>query len=269
MSIDGVIFDFSGNSYHYNKDYGLQVYTVTAIDAPVGGRVYRDLADLGVYNPIDGETGFEGWNVRLTTAGPDGVFGTADDVVESITQTDSDGVYFFDNVPDGDYRVLIGDNPGQPAGPNYPLVSGQTMYDIRRSGTGINDLDAGFDSSVTFASLVSFEAVQNEAGQIELLWETDLEISNLGFNVYRGVPTKRGGYSRGAKVNSSFIPSTAEDYGWSSYSFTDPLPVKDGERSRVYLLEDVNYSGLRALHEPIVWQDKIQKTNVEDWSLFH
>ena len=54
------------------------------------------------------ELGAAGVTVSLLTAGTDGVFGTADDVVERTTTTDSAGQYGFDNLAAGTYAVLFG-----------------------------------------------------------------------------------------------------------------------------------------------------------------
>ena len=54
------------------------------------------------------ELGAAGVTVSLLTAGTDGVFGTADDVVERTTTTDSTGRYGFDNLAAGTYAVLFG-----------------------------------------------------------------------------------------------------------------------------------------------------------------
>ncbi|OAN45081.1 hypothetical protein A6A03_02690 [Chloroflexus islandicus] len=76
--------------------------------ASVGNYVWRDVNGDGVQDA--GEPGISGVTVTLTGAGPDGVFGTADDVSRTTT-TDSNGEYLFDNLPPGSYRLTFSDIP--------------------------------------------------------------------------------------------------------------------------------------------------------------
>ncbi len=70
----------------------------------IGDRVWIDDGD-GVQEP--GEPGMGGVSVQLLTAGPDGVLGTADDVVASSTTTAADGSYAFDDLAAGAYAIRI------------------------------------------------------------------------------------------------------------------------------------------------------------------
>ncbi|WP_322494448.1 SdrD B-like domain-containing protein, partial [Chloroflexus sp.] len=76
--------------------------------ASIGDRVWRDVNGDGVQDA--GEPGISGVTVTLTGAGPDGVFGTADDLSRTTT-TDSNGEYLFDNLPPGSYRLTFSDFP--------------------------------------------------------------------------------------------------------------------------------------------------------------
>lgn len=59
------------------------------------------------------ETGVPGITVMLKKAGPDGLFGTADDIVVSTTTTNANGKYEFDCVTPGTYILMF---TGIPAG---------------------------------------------------------------------------------------------------------------------------------------------------------
>ena len=78
----------------------------------IGDRIWIDADGDGVQDP--GEAGLGGVAVDLLTAGPDGLFGTTDDVVEASTTTDAAGMYYFDALPAGAYvvRVNSGAAPG-------------------------------------------------------------------------------------------------------------------------------------------------------------
>jgi uncharacterized repeat protein (TIGR01451 family) len=71
--------------------------------AALGNLVWEDLNGDGV--PNNGEIGLSNVPITVTWAGPDGKFGTADDVVMR-TQTDQNGVYQIKGLQAGNYRVV-------------------------------------------------------------------------------------------------------------------------------------------------------------------
>ncbi len=77
--------------------------TVTITRAAVTGRVYRDLNRDGVIG--EGESDISGVTVRLLLPGPDGTFGTSDDVVVATTVTASP--FTFPDVAPGGYAVAV------------------------------------------------------------------------------------------------------------------------------------------------------------------
>ncbi|MBW4569150.1 MAG: carboxypeptidase regulatory-like domain-containing protein [Tolypothrix carrinoi HA7290-LM1] len=110
------------------------------ICAPVPGGTLGDT----VYNDTNGnstqdsgETGIRGVTVNLAGAGPDGQFGTADDITRTTT-TDSNGRYSFPGLPAGSYRVSV----NNPAG----LIPTQTQPNAIALATGqnIDTVDFGF-----------------------------------------------------------------------------------------------------------------------------
>ena len=108
------------------------------VNKPVAGQigdfVYCDLNDNGVFD--NGEPGIPNVVIDLTCAGPDGVFGTADDFVDQ-TATDNNGEYLFTNVPEGLCEVTVdvtsappGKEVGQcPTTVNVDLGPGQSFLD--------------------------------------------------------------------------------------------------------------------------------------------
>jgi hypothetical protein len=71
----------------------------------IGDRVWIDADGDGKQDP--GEAGLGGVTVTLTTAGPDGLFGTGDDVTAGTTATAADGGYIFDGLAANAYRVTV------------------------------------------------------------------------------------------------------------------------------------------------------------------
>ena len=129
-------------------DFG---YTTTA-DAVVGNYVWSDADNDGQQDP--GESGIGGVTVDLLSAGPDGVFGTGDDVVEAITTTTDDGWYLFTGVTAGEYRVDVTDTGTVLTG--YSLTTGpQSSTDPTdpftvAAGDVFHDADFGYGNPGLF-----------------------------------------------------------------------------------------------------------------------
>ena len=103
----------------------------------VGDTVWWDANANGVQDA--GERGIAGVAVKLTGAGADGAFGTADDVVRNTT-TDASGKYLFDGVAWGQYKLSLG---GLPAG-----------YGLTAADVGTNDaLDSDFRAITTTSTV--------------------------------------------------------------------------------------------------------------------
>ena len=90
----------------------------------IGDTVWHGLNGDGVQG--SGETGLAGVVLHLTEAGPDGTFGTGDDVAYPDQTTDSNGNYLFRDLPAGQYRVDV-DESTLPA--DYVLTTGNEPLD--------------------------------------------------------------------------------------------------------------------------------------------
>ncbi|MGH8036289.1 MAG: SdrD B-like domain-containing protein [Stenotrophomonas sp.] len=92
-----------GTAFNFGED------AITAIS----GHVYLDRNGNGDFDAGDAGTrnsqsngGLQGVTVTLTGAGPDGVFGNADDLAPVVVQTDAQGRYDFDSLVVGqNYRI--------------------------------------------------------------------------------------------------------------------------------------------------------------------
>ena len=76
----------------------------------MSGAVFHDLNDDGVQEP--GEPGLSAVTIALIDPGPDGLFGTSDDVIIATTTTAGDGSYAFTGVAAGEYAVQESDPSG-------------------------------------------------------------------------------------------------------------------------------------------------------------
>jgi hypothetical protein len=95
-------------------------------------------------------------------------------------------------------------------------------------------------TAIELASLTADAGV----GAVTLDWETGTEVDNAGFNIYRAT-AENGPYT---KVNDALIAAEGDPVSGTSYSFLD-----EGVPAGVhyYLLEDVDYSGVRTRHGPV------------------
>jgi uncharacterized repeat protein (TIGR01451 family) len=103
----------------------------------LGDTVYNDTNGNGVQDA--GEPGISGIRVNLIGAGPDGLFGTPDDIIGS-TNTGANGIYSFPALTGGNYRVTV-NNPA-PA----TLTATQTQPNAIALGNNqnIDTVDFGF-----------------------------------------------------------------------------------------------------------------------------
>ena len=99
-------------------DFGYNWNTPTETNNPtlgttgaIGDYVWLDVEGDGRQGTA--EVGIPGVAVDLYTAGPDGLFGTGDDVLHASTVTDNTGHYIFDDLPQDAYVVKI---PTPPSG---------------------------------------------------------------------------------------------------------------------------------------------------------
>ena len=91
VTINGA--DVTGNNFLEEKEVA------------IGSTVFRDTNNNGLQDA--GESGIEGVSVQLYSPGADGAIGGGDDSLVNSTNTDVNGNYIFDNLPEGDYYVSI------------------------------------------------------------------------------------------------------------------------------------------------------------------
>jgi uncharacterized repeat protein (TIGR01451 family) len=137
-------YTVTSSEVYLDADIG---YTAPADSAIVGDRVWSDADQDGVQDP--GEPGIGGVTVNLVSAGPDGVFGTADDVVEDSTATAEDGSYLFTGVSAGEYVVVLDSSNFTAGGPleGYSATTGpQSQGSGRSDPLTVDDSDVWVDA---------------------------------------------------------------------------------------------------------------------------
>ncbi|WAB82259.1 isopeptide-forming domain-containing fimbrial protein [Microcella daejeonensis] len=123
-------------------------------DSSIGDRVWLDLDGDGVQG--DGEPGIPGASVELLWFGPDGVEGSADDVV-LVTTTDGAGVYSFIGLPAGEYRVTVDESTAvaelEPTADRDGAADRTTVVSLP-GATAVDDADFGFIGTGAIGSTV-------------------------------------------------------------------------------------------------------------------
>ena len=105
-------------------------------------------------------------------------------------------------------------------------------------------------TSVRLQSLVAQTSVdKNGASRAVIVWKTNGESRNLGFNVYREINGNR------VRINPSLIAGSAlrmngalPRHSGKSYAFLDPSAPSNGS---AYWLEDVDVNGAHTTHGPV------------------
>lgn len=103
----------AGGTY-LDADFGY--HGTTNYTGRIGDLVFYDANRNGVFEPGPIERGISGVTLSLMTPGPDGAFGTSDDVQVATAVTDGNGNYLFDGLPDGRYEVIVTDLNGRLVG---------------------------------------------------------------------------------------------------------------------------------------------------------
>ena len=96
----------------------------------LGNLVFNDKDNNGLFDGTD--TGIDGVQIELWSAGLDGVKGGGDDVLDSTLTTANNGLYLFDNLNPGIYYVLL---PGTGVPTGYVSSTGGGSNDNSGVGT--------------------------------------------------------------------------------------------------------------------------------------
>ncbi len=184
-------------------------------------------------------TGNNGYLVGFFDWNGDGSFGAGEMVV-------------FGSVPAGNNALTV-DVPSTPPGSyiytRFRLYDSAAMTTIAAFGLarGGEVEDYRWPIGPLAVKLLYFTAA-GRPGHITLAWETASEEDNAGFNLYR----RQAGTASYDRVNAALIRSQVppgQGYG-ASYTFLDTDVVAGVTYE--YMLEDVDWNGMRSTHGPAV-----------------
>jgi uncharacterized repeat protein (TIGR01451 family) len=174
----------------------------------VSGTAFDDTDTDGVQDP--GENGLTGVSLDLVAAGPDGIFGTIDDLIVATTFSDASGNYSFPDVPDGNYRVRVTDVGNVLNG--YTLTSGLDQIPVTVAGADVTNVDFGYarvPGTGTIGTRVWLDA--NRDGVIN---PSEDGIGNVTVNLY--TPGPDGVLGNGDDVLVDTVTTDSNGY----YTFT-------------------------------------------------
>jgi uncharacterized repeat protein (TIGR01451 family) len=178
----------------------------------VSGSVFDDTDTDGVQD--GGENGITGVSLDLVAAGPDGLFGTIDDLVVATTFSDGSGNYGFVDVPNGSYRVVVTDVGNALNG--YTLTSGLDEIPVTVAGTDVSNVDFGYarvPGTGTIGTRVWLDA--NRDGVIN---PSEDGIGNVTVNLYTPGPDGIAGNGDDVLVDTAITDSNGY------YTFTSLGP---------------------------------------------
>ncbi|MBX0326164.1 carboxypeptidase regulatory-like domain-containing protein [Oscillochloris sp. ZM17-4] len=206
------ITDFTISASDMTRDMGLYK------PASLGDYVWHDQNANGVQDA--GEPGIDGATVTLQYAGPDGVFGTADDNLSAATTTTAGGgAYSFTGLTPGFYRVQF----ALPAGFDKASAANQGADDTVDSDadpttlrTTVTELTSGENDPTWDAGFYQFASLG------DLVWE-DMNgngVQDSGEPGINGVGVALDGTDGAGNVVS--LTTTTDSNG--AYSFTGLTP---------------------------------------------
>jgi len=213
---NNVVTNSTGITSNPTLDFGF-----TSLNYSLGNRIWFDTDNSGTLN--GSEVGISSVRVELYQDNGDGVYG-AGDIFQSFATTDANGYYRFDNLPAGDYVVLIpADNFRNVGGGDTVAgdpLSGYWSSETTISGAGAisdstaNDPDTTVTDSddngrTTFAgstvNYVASAAVTLGPGTGEPTSEVDVSATGQGATDNRADMTVDFGFYRAALSNQIFL----------------------------------------------------------------
>lgn len=191
-----------------------------------------------------------------------GLAWTRPSAVIMTTTTNATGDYTFSGLASANHLVRVTDAQSRLTGygSTFELTEGlvnggnpanfvEAVNLTAANASGVNFGYVQLAAIPTAIELRTFDAVQNRK-KVRLTWQTAFETKNLGFNIYRESNGKRTKVNKKLIAGSAFVTRRNAPVAGFSYRFKDRLPSDN--MFVQYWLEDVEISGERTLHGPVV-----------------
>ena len=118
------------------------------------------------------------------------------------------------------------------------------ICDASTTTTTVQQTTTTTTAPATLINLASFTATP-KFSKVIIQWDTESEIDNAGFNIYRS-ESENGEYT---KINAALIPAQGSSTQGASYEFID-----NDVQNRItyyYKLEDIDLNGTSTMHGPV------------------
>lgn len=203
----------------------------------IGDRLWIDADGDGRQDP--GEPGLASVPVDLLAAGPDGLFGTPDDVIVASTVSGYDGSYIFDNLPAGAYLVRVNNgttpsgytltaDPDQPGVPCLTCDNRTTTPILLAPGDVFVNADFGYQPLAGYGAAIG-DTLWLDADQDNTLDTDEPRLAGVSVVLIRDL-NGNGAWEAGEPI----IATTVTD-AQGSYQFNG-VPVSDGIGTDDYLV---------------------------------
>lgn len=225
--------------FGYNHNPAADVLSpVGSPSGTIGDRVWLDLNGNG--RQESQEPGVRGVTVQVFTAGPDGIFGTVDDVAGATRSTDDTGRYLFDGLSPGAYIVRVVSDSGAShpiLGSNYTQTGdpddfgktattrdhATTLPIVLAPGDVFVNADFGYQPSNsvtlgTIGNLVWFDTDANGASSPSNPSETGL--AGVGLSVIRDT-NGNGIWDAGEPILATTTTDATGAYQFQGFPLTD------------------------------------------------
>ena len=221
--------------YNYNLDTDVNLGTNSAA---LGHRVWIDGNADGLSQ--SGEIGVKGITLSFIAEGADGLFGTADDKIETTAKTNSTGHYIFDEITPGAYQVKVTD-------------SGSASHDVTetskyKSVDGLNSETVIVGPGDVFLNVnFGFTPTTANLGSIGSAVWLDIDADGVRDSIEPGIEgvtvTLVGDLNGDGSLDSGddvLITTTTNDKG--DYLFENlPLDGGDGDAHYLIWVNDTNH----------------------------
>ncbi len=189
-----------------------EVSVTVGCDGQIGDFVWNDVDSDGTDNGGT-ELGIPGVTVNLTWYGPDGILGTADDVVYT-TVTGSMGEYLFTGLPFGDYQVMTVGAPGTQTYDLDGTLDDTSVTTLDLANPVDLDQDFGYQACTTTVGLTPIpdnEVCSGELIRLDVLVE-DAGVATPGVSfIWTAMDGVGGMVGSGAGVTSVAGTATIQD----------------------------------------------------------
>ena len=204
----------------------------------------------------------------LTSSGQDGIFGNADDVIMNTT-TDASGLYLFDNLPVGDYRI---DVTGEPGGMNQTAETDDGANSIPGVaeiqlgvGESQDNVDFGFVGTGSIGDTIYFDQDGNgvqdpgEVGLPDVAVELQIDFDGDGTfdHTINTTTDANGNYTFGNLPASDYVVTVTPPGGTDQTADPDAtlddvasLTLADGENNTS---QNFGYQGTGSIGDTIFW----------------